>query len=110
MLIDFNKIAEVTETGVRGGEGDMILRKSGDGLAKINFGRLQPGAYTGLHTHETNSEIIYIISGEADFIYDDGTEKAVAGQCHYCPKGHSHSMKNNGNEELVFFAVLPEHP
>ena len=97
MLIDFNKIAEVTETGVRGGEGDMILRKSGDSLAKINFGRLQPGAYTGLHTHETNSEIIYIISGEA-------------GQCHYCPKGHSHSMKNNGTEELVFFAVLPEHP
>ena len=44
----------------------------------------------------------------ADFLYDDGREEAVAGNCHYCPKNHSHSMINNGTEDLVFFAVVAE--
>ena len=80
-----------------------------DDLNKIINGRLQPGCTIGLHTHETNSEIIFIVSGTADFIYDDGKETVEAGNCHYCPKGHSHSMINYGTEDIVFYAVVPEH-
>ena len=29
------------------------------------------------------------------------------GDCHYCPKGHTHSLINNSDEDLVFFAVVP---
>ena len=75
---------------------------------KIMHGRLEPGSSIGLHSHETNSEVIYVLSGTAEFIYDDGTETVSAGECHYCPKGHSHSMMNNGDEDLIFFAVVPE--
>ncbi len=35
-------------------------------------------------------------------------ETVTAGGCHYCPKGHSHSLVNNGTEDVVFFAVVPE--
>ena len=49
-----------------------------------------------------------ILAGKADFIYDDGTETVEAGGCHYCPKGHGHSMINNGTDDIVFFAVVPE--
>lgn len=35
-------------------------------------------------------------------------ETVSAGGCHYCPKGHSHSMINKGEEDIIFFAVIPE--
>ena len=30
------------------------------------------------------------------------------GYCHYCKKGSSHTLVNDGEEELVFFAVVPQ--
>ena len=106
MVIDFLNMEEKPVEGFKGGTGITNLRKFENDLGKIIMGR--PGATIGLHTHETNSEAIYIISGNADFIYDDGTEVVGAGGCHYCPKGHCHSMINNGKEDIVFFAVVSE--
>ena len=108
MVIDFNGIEAERLPHFKGGEGEYIAKRFGDDKTKIMLGRLEPGSSIGLHTHETNCEIIYIISGEGSFIYDDTTEKALPGQCHYCPKGHTHSLINNGSEDVVFFAVVPE--
>lgn len=108
MVIDFETIEEERIPKFKGGEGVTISRMRVDELGKIMYGRLEPGSSIGFHAHETSSEIIYILSGKADFLYDEGTEEAEAGQCHYCPKGHSHSMINKGTEDLVYFAVVPE--
>ena len=108
MILDFDHMEEKANPRFKGGEGIAYLKKYENELGKIIMGRLEPGSTIGLHTHETNSEIIYIVSGKADFIYDDSTESVGAGGCHYCPKGHSHSMINNGNEDLIFFATVPE--
>ncbi|MBQ1546172.1 MAG: cupin domain-containing protein [Clostridia bacterium] len=107
MIIEFDKLEETRLPQFKGGEGDTIARMREDELGKIMYGRLEPGSSIGYHKHETNSEIIYIVSGIADFLYDDTTERTLAGGCHYCPKGHSHSMINNGDADLVFFAVVP---
>ena len=40
--------------------------------------------------------------------FDSMEETVTAGQCHYCPKGHAHSLINDGPEDLTFFAVVPE--
>ncbi|MPN22210.1 hypothetical protein SDC9_169593 [bioreactor metagenome] len=62
-----------------------------------------------MHTHEADSEIMYIISGKGKLINGDSDtpENAAPGTCHYCPKGCSHSLINDGETELVFFAVIP---
>ncbi|MCI8268236.1 MAG: cupin domain-containing protein [Lachnospiraceae bacterium] len=108
MIIDFNAMEEKRLAGFKGGKGDTIARMHTDEMGKIMYGSLEPGASIGFHKHETSSEIIYILSGKASFLYDEGTEETAAGGCHYCPKGHSHSMLNNGSENLIFFAVVPE--
>ena len=118
MIIDFQNMEELPVECFKGGIGITNLRKFENELGKIILGRLEPGATIGLHTHETNSEAIYIVSGTADFIYDPDTEgtadatvkyeTVTAGSCHYCPKGHTHSMVNNSSEDIVFFAVIPE--
>ena len=62
MVIDFNKIDEVANPNFKGGEGDTMFRTFNDGTNKIMRGRLEVGCSIGNHSHETNSEIIFILS------------------------------------------------
>lgn len=79
-----------------------------DKCNKIMIGRLEPVASIGLHTHKTSSEIIYILNGSVLALFDGAEERVDAGVAHYCPKGHSHSLINDAEEDLIFFAVVPE--
>ena len=108
MLIDFQAIPETVIPHMRGGEKELAARMYTDDLGKIMRGKLIPGASIGLHTHETGSEIIYILDGTGKVLYDGAYETVSAGSCHYCPKGHTHSLINDSEEELIFFAVIPE--
>ena len=109
MVIDFEKITEAHIDGFKGGQGRLDTRNFVDDKAKIMYSTLRPGASTGLHTHEGNCEIILVISGTATVHYGDTVETVRAGQCHYCPEGHSHYMENLTDHDLVYFAVVPEH-
>lgn len=108
MYIDFDGMQTKALPNFKGGEKTFRANMFDDGDTKIMRGRLESGASIGLHTHEANCEIIYILSGNGKVKYDDTEEKLSAGSCHYCPKGHSHSLINDGDEDLVFFAVVPE--
>ena len=100
MIINFNEIEETVIPNFKGGEKSIVSHMFVDKNNKIMCGCLEPGASIGLHTHDTSSEIIYILNGE----YESVSE----GLCHYCPKGHSHSLINDSKSDLVFFAVVPE--
>ncbi len=108
MIIDFDKIKEEVIMNFKGGEGELDTRNFVDENNKIMLSSLKPGASSGYHVHEANCEIVYIISGGGYFKYDDTTERIKAGQVHYCLKGHGHSMINDGKEDLVYFAIVPE--
>ncbi|MDD5934602.1 MAG: cupin domain-containing protein [Clostridiales bacterium] len=108
MILNFNEIPVTSLKNFYGGEKELSAHMHRDEKNKILHGTLAPGATIGLHTHETSSEIIYFLEGTGKVIYDDGEENVQAGVCHYCPKGHSHSLINDGKENLVFFAVVPE--
>lgn len=107
MRIDFDKMEETVIPNFLGGEKALRARTRVDELGKIMRGTLEPGASIGLHTHETSSEIVYILSGTGKALYDDGVDLLAPGDCHYCPKGHSHSLINDGDQPLEFFAVVP---
>ena len=85
MVIDFEKIAEAHLEGFKGGQGKLDTRNYVDDKVKIMYSTLRPGASTGLHVHEGNCEIIYVVSGTATFHYDDAVEEVRQGQVHYCP-------------------------
>ena len=109
MVIDFSNIELSVMPHFKGGEGDTKSRIFFDGMNKIMLGCLEPGCTIGYHCHDTSSEIIYILGGQARCLYDDGEEILSSGQCHYCPKGHSHSLINaSATEPLTYFAIVPE--
>ena len=91
MIINYKEMEQQRITGFKGGNGDVLTQ---------NF---------GYHKHEGNSEIVYIISGTGHFDYDGVREDVQAGSVHYCPMNHSHAMYNDGDDELVYFAIVPEH-
>lgn len=107
MKVDFSRLKETVIPNFMGGKGNVRAWMWVDERGKIMQGSMEPGASIGLHTHTTSSEIVYILSGTGKALYDEGEELLAPGDCHYCPKGHSHSLINNGTELLVFFAVVP---
>ncbi len=110
MIIDFDQIKEAHIQNFKGGEGELDTRNYVDRKVKIMYSTLRPGASTGLHTHEGNCEIIFIISGIATFHYDGKVEVAREGQVHYCPLGHSHYIENKTDHDLVYYAIVSEQP
>ena len=109
MIIKFDEIKETALESFYGGQGALCANMSVDENNKILRGKLVPGASIGLHRHEPSSEIIFILSGKGKAICDGEEEQLFAGDCHYCPKGSQHSLQNCGEEDLLFYAVVPKH-
>ena len=108
MIIKFDELEEKVLHNFYGGEKELSAHMFVDNSNKILYGKLLPGASIGVHTHETSSEIIYILEGKGKVLYDGEYEEISNGLCHYCPKGHTHSLINDSDTDLVFFAVVPE--
>ena len=107
-MIDFVAMEEKIIPNFKGGEGSFAVKMFADDANRILHGRLVPGSSIGMPCHDTSSEIIYILSGVGTAILEGKEETLTAGQCHYCPKGGTHTLMNKGTEDLIFFAVVPE--
>ena len=108
MLLDFAHMKETAYPHFKGGEKALLGNMFADERNRIIAGRLEPGASIGLHTHDTSSEIVYILSGTGTALLNGAPEHLAPGVCHYCPKGSAHTVLNDGSEDLVFFAVVPQ--
>ena len=108
MIFKFDEMETQTLENFKGGEKHLSAKMFFDGNNRIMKGTLCPGASIGMHTHEGNCEVFYILEGNGKVIYDGKEEKLSQGMAHYCPEGHSHSLINDSVSDLVFFAVIPK--
>lgn len=106
MILNFDSMVESNNISFKGGEGTFFAKIEDDGANKILLGRLPKDASIGLHTHFNDSEIMYFLEGEGTVLFDGEKLPIRAGQSHYCPKGHDHSVINTGDQDLKFFAVV----
>ena len=70
MLIDFSAIPETVIPHMRGGEKEVHAHMFTDAMGKVMQGRLPAGASIGLHTHETNCEVLYVLAGTGKVLCD----------------------------------------
>ena len=108
MIVDYNEMEWNENPEFKDGEGIFYNKMFTDGVNKMMRGRLPSGASIGYHKHEGSCEMIFILEGSGKVIFDDTETPVKPGVCHYCPEGHSHSLVNNGDEDLVFVAVVPK--
>lgn len=68
--------------------------------------QLKPGEEVEYHMHMGESETYFILSGKG--IYNDNGKKidAVPGMVTLTPSGEGHALKNTGDEDLVFIALI----
>ena len=110
MVFDFASEDFSQIPNFQGGEGHFDAKMHDDGRVKIIYGKVEPGCTSGYHEHEGNCEVIYVTRGAIICTYDGKEERVEAGQAHYCPMGHSHSMRNaSETEPAEMFCVVPEH-
>ena len=110
MILKLDEMEEKNLPNFQGGEGVFYAHMYVDDKIKILRGKLVQGASIGLHRHVPTSEVIFIISGQGKAICDGKEELLIAGDCHYCPKGSEHTLRNEKTEDLLFYAVVPQQP
>ena len=115
MIIDFGKMDVTVLPNFKGGEKEFAANMFFDGTNRIFKGRLIPGATIGMHTHDDSCEVIFILEGRGTIVERepgaeiDSISNVIAGDCLYCPKGHTHSLQNTSEQgDLVFYAVVPK--
>ena len=110
MQINFNEIEAKELVNFKDGEKSVFMQAFSDDNNKVAMLRLPAGASIGLHRHEGTSETIFVIEGSGEMLEDDGSIVPLKpGDVSYCPEGCQHSLRNNGDGELVVFAVIPSH-
>ena len=107
-MIKFEELQETDIPNFYGGDGVTTAIMFVDELNRIMKGKLKKASSIGLHRHETSSEIIFILSGQGKVICDGVEEELEAGDCHYCKKGSEHTLLNRGEDDLIFYAVVPQ--
>lgn len=133
MKIRFDEMEVTVLPQFKGGEKEFAANMFFDGTNRIFKGRLIPGATIGMHTHDDSCEVIFILEGSGTMVevapldhvqsqdyvksqnqdqssqYQEVVIPVSAGDCLYCQKGHSHSLRNTAEEgDLVFYAVVPK--
>jgi mannose-6-phosphate isomerase-like protein (cupin superfamily) len=112
MIIKFDESNHTILPNFKGGDKEFSAHMFYDGTNRILKGILVPGASIGVHKHEGNCEVIFILSGKGTILEQaPGQEQTLtevsAGDCLYCPEGHTHSLMNTSEEgDLVFYAVV----
>ena len=111
MIIRLEDIQESILPAFKGGDKEFRANMFFDGHNRLFKGRLVPGSSIGLHTHEDSCETIFILSGKGSILeIEDGQEtlkEVLPGDCLFCAKGQSHSLRNTSDsEDLVFYASV----
>lgn len=97
---------------LRSGKGEVAINKllgknDVEGLDLFATVTVPPGASIGYHQHLEDAEGYYILSGAAEFTDADGKVKAVErGDLCLITRGQSHGIKNVGEIELKFLAIV----
>ena len=107
--ISFTTMEEKVFRNFKGGRKEVSARMYSDSLNRMMQGHIKPGASIGMHTHDSDSEIVFITKGSGYAVYDGTIVTLREGDVHYCRKGHSHMIVNDGRTDIEFYSVITSH-
>ena len=62
----------------------------------------EPGSEQAVHSHEGREQVYVIVQGQGEMRVGDEVEEVGPGTLIYVPPGTGHSIKNIGDERLVY--------
>lgn len=103
---------QASVTGLRGGIGELyqehILEKAETGGRTDLFCvfTIEPGRTIGVHTHDTNAEVYYVLEGEIEVNQNGELHTVKAGDVVFTADGESHSVANNTDQPAKMLAII----
>ena len=89
----------------RGGQVSHLLLAQGQfGVQNLNVTWVEgePGSEQAVHSHEGREQVYVIVQGRGAMRVGDEVEEVVAGSLVFVPPGTDHSIKNVGEEKLIY--------
>lgn len=112
MIRRANELQTLHTDSMKGGKGTLhstpLLREDEfHGKGRL-YGHsvLKPGASVGVHTHENDFEVYYIIAGQGTYTDNGKTYPVGPGDVTICHDGDSHGLENTGTEDLGFISLI----
>ena len=112
MIIKANECKTDVNVNMKGGDGTVRITHFVSAAELCNKGRLfanihlEPGSSIGYHVHEGESELFYLLNGEAVY-NDNGTEYPLyPGDTAIVKAGDGHSVANKGTEPVDMIALI----
>ena len=112
MIRRANELQTVNIEGMKGGKGSLcntalLQENEFHGKGRLyGHNLLKPGASIGVHTHENDFEVYYILQGQGTYTDNGKTCLVGPGDVTICHDGDSHGLENTGTEDLVFIALI----
>lgn len=103
--INDKEVLDTTYIAHNGAIAQMILdRRVLKELGFLAIARLAPGKEIETHA-DPMEEIYFVASGTGEMRVDNDAKQVVPGDATWVPNGSSHSLFNNGDEELVILVA-----
>ena len=96
---------------LRGGNGSCYIEKASELMMNCKmYARITilPGSSIGMHVHENDEEMVYVISGSGKAVIDDEFVEINQGEAHFAKQGKKHSIINHAENNLVILAIINE--
>ena len=98
---------------IAGGEGEILLKHKFEREQMFGKSRLAaelviaPGQSIGMHVHDPDAEIYYMLSGELVSVNADGSEEPfLAGDAMLTGGGGMHGVRNDSDKDAVMLAIV----
>lgn len=97
---------------VAGGEGYILKQpiikdgQLGEHCRMFSEVTLHPGCEIGYHEHYGETETYYLTKGSGIYKDNESEYPVEAGDVTFCRSGGGHGLKNTGDQDLVFTALI----
>lgn len=112
MVINPNSMRTEKVANMRNGSGEvdivhLVEKQSLFGKARL-FAKLsiKPGSSIGLHKHENEFEIFYVLSGNGLFNDNGNIVPVQTGDICFTAPGETHSVENTSQQNLELLAII----
>ena len=115
MVINVHEIIPEVAEDVSGGNGIIQAHKlidlfPGSAIKSVGLVRLEPGASIGLHSHHSEEDFFFCISGVGIVIDNNQEHSFTPGTLQIARDGETQAIRNTGETELVFLGALVAAP
>ncbi|MBI4282547.1 MAG: cupin domain-containing protein [Chloroflexi bacterium] len=83
----------------------IVGRAMGAEKMSVALGRISPGGWAEIHTHDSSEHCHYILQGEVVVTMPNGSIKVTAGQAVWTGVREPHGMRNETNQDALYLVI-----